>query len=228
MATVTNLFAGDTDTLNVTSYVGPSFTPTAGDLLVIFAGASGTVAASPTMTASANGLTFTLLGSATKNTSADTLYAYVANQLVPASPSAMTVTFDCTGDAATGCIISGAGVTGISKISSAAVLQYAEVNNVLGGTAPSTVFTNNCDTNSPTLQAVLTGVGTGSTPPTNWTEQVDVTYATPTTGGGYSSRDSGFASTTITLGSTTNGACCAIALELDASALPLLVMGPRN
>jgi hypothetical protein len=229
VAAVTNAYVPTADSSNVTSYASPAFTPTVGDLLIGIVPATGTVLASPTLTASANGITFTLVGSATKNTSADTLYVFVANQLAPAAPASMTLTFDCTGDAATGAIVCCALVSGMTQTGLAAIRQNAKIDNVLGGTAPTTTFAASALTGNPTIQAVLTTVATGSTPPTNWTERVDTTYSLPTTGGGYSSRDSGFTGTAITLGSTANGACCAFAVELDTSApLPLLVMAPRN
>lgn len=216
MAAVTNGPAATNNTSNVTSYVSNSFTPAQGDLLVAFVVASGTVATG-TMTASANGITFTKVTSAVKNTSADTCYCFIANQLVGDAPASMTVTFNCTGDAATGAIISVARVSGMIVAGLTAVRQSAKIDNVAGGTAPTTTFAANALTTNPCLQGVATTVATGSTPPTNFTERTDVTYATPTTGGGYSSRDSGHTTTTITLGSTSNGACCAVAVELDAT-----------
>ena len=153
MAAVTNGPTATASTSNTTSYASNSFTPNAGDLLVAFVIASGTVATG-TMTASANGITFTKVGSAVKNTSADTLYCFVANQLVPASPASMTVTFDCTGDAATGAIVSVALVSGMYLAGTAAVRQSAKVDNVAGGTAPSTVFSQSALTGNPTLQGV--------------------------------------------------------------------------
>lgn len=219
MAAVTNAIAGGTaDTNNVASYASASFTPVVGDLLIVTAGSSGTVTATATMTASANGITFTQVLRSTKNTSLDSLYVFVANQLVPASPAAMTVTLGLGADAGTGCITSVARVSGMSKTGTTAIRQSAKVDNVLGGTAPATTFGLSCLTGNPTTFSIATGVATGATTPVGWTEQVDTTYATPTNGGGYHSRDSGFTGTTITLGSTGNGACTAIALELDSSA----------
>lgn len=222
MAAVTNAVAPTASTTNATSYASPSFTPTARDLLVLFVPTSGTTATG-TATASANGITFTKVGQATKGAGPDTLYCFIANQLVPPSPASMTTTFDCTGDTASGAIVCIALVSGMSRAGLSAIRTIAGVqqvdddSGVAGGVAPSTVFPANALTTNPTIQGVLTTVGSGSTPPTNWTERVDATYATPTTGGGYSSRDSGFTGTTITLGSTANGNCCAYAIELDAS-----------
>jgi hypothetical protein len=217
MGTATNLITGgDPDTTNGTSYVSPSHTPPANQTLVYMVQASGTTATAPTLTASANSLTFTLVEQATKNTSADRQYLFVANQATPGSPVAMTVTFDCSADAATGAIISGVGYD-ITKVGTAAIRQSAKVDNVAGGTAPATTFAAAALTTNPTIFAFHVGVTTGSTPPTNWTEQVDANYSTPAQGGGYATRDSGFTGTTVTLGSSTNGACSAVAVELDAS-----------
>lgn len=219
MAAVANRLAGGTaNTANATSYVSGSFTPVAGELLVVFVHASGSVDASPTLIVSANGITFAQHATvAIKRTSLDTTWAFVANQLVPGSPAAMTVTFTCTSDAATGAIIAVAGVSGMSQVGLAAVRQAAKVDNVAGGAAPSTTFASACQTGNPILFGQHTSVTTGITPPTGMTSQVSTSYTTPTDGGGYCSRDGGFTGTTITLGSTTNGLCSALSLELDAS-----------
>jgi hypothetical protein len=68
-------------------------------------------------------------------------------------------------------------------------------------------------------------VGNSSSPagiakPTSWTEQVDVGYATPSTGLEYASRNSGFTGTTITWASTSATVWGAISVELDTSAAP--------
>lgn len=219
MATIANRITGGTvSTADVTSYASASFTPVAGELLVVVVHANRTVAASPTVTASANSLTFTKLSTtATKNTSLDTSYVFVADQAVPSSPAAMTVTFDCTGDAATGTIICVAGIAGMSKFGSTAVRQAAKVDNVAGGTAPVVTLASACLTTNPTIFTTFgTAVG-GFTAPTGWTEQVDAAQATPSSSGGYASRDSGFTGTTVTQGNSNNGNSGAIVVEFDAS-----------
>lgn len=221
MGAVTNRLAGGTaSTNNVTSYPSASFTPVAGEVLFVSCQATGTVASAPTLAASANGLTFTRLPTiARKNTNVDTQWWFVSNEFVPASPSAMTVTFNCPQDAATGCIISVAGVSGLTKTGSAAVRQMAGNSNIAGGTAPSATFSSACLATNPVLFAAFTTVTTGRTPPSGFTEQVDATYSTPATGGGYSSIDSGFTGTVVSSTDNTSGACCALALEIDASGL---------
>lgn len=230
MAAVLNAFGAVASTSNITGpFNSASFTPTADDLLVIFAAASGTVAAAPTVTASANGLTFTPLSTVARSASgADSLYVFVADQLVPSSPVAMTVSFTAVGDAATGAIVGGARVTGMTKVGTAAIKQAAKTDNGASGTAPTATFGAAVDTANPTILFVINSTGAASmTTPASWTERVDVGYSSPTTGGGYFTRDSGFTGTTITLGATLASIWGAIAIELDASAattttLPLI------
>lgn len=218
MATVTNRGTPLADTTNTAAYATASFTPVAGELLVVMVQATGTVASAPTLSASANGLTFVRLPTvARKNTNVDTQWMFVANQLVPASPASMVLNFSCSQDAATGCIIAIAGVAGMSKVGSAAVRQQGSGNNFAGGTAPSATFPFAPLAENALLFAAHTSVQTGRTPPVGWTEQVDVAYATPATGGGYSSRDSGFTGLTVTSTDSTSGPCSALALELDTS-----------
>lgn len=216
-AVTTNAVAPTADTSNTTSYASPAFTPVVGDLLVVYAGASGTIATGTTLTASANGLTFTLVDSVMKRISQDTTYCFVANQLVPSSPASMTVTFTCT-DAATSACVAIARISGMVKTGLAAIKQQAKAENVLAGSAPVTVFGANADTNNVTLFGQASTVGTTRTPPTGWTSQGETFLTAPTGGFYYGSRDSGFAGTTITGGSTTNGACSALSVELDTSA----------
>jgi hypothetical protein len=232
VATTTNAIAGGTmSTSNAATYASASFTPVAGDLLVVFAGVSATTTAG-TMTASANGITFTRVTNAVRLTSADRLYCFVANQLVPASPAAMTVTMNVTGDNGTGAGIMVARISGMTRAGLAAIRQSAVVSNVAAGVAPSTVFTNSCLTDNPTLMGVFHGTAAPAyTPTTNWTEQVDASYTVPTAGCAYQSRDSGFTGTTITAGTTTIGQNCAISVELEtyASGLnPKITLAPQR
>lgn len=77
MASVT-LRSGVASTSNSGAVASASFTPTAGDLLVVFAFHSGKTTA-PTVTASANGITFTQAGTTIlKNSSADSMTCWVS------------------------------------------------------------------------------------------------------------------------------------------------------
>lgn len=227
-ATVTHRIA-TASTSNVTSYASGAFTPAAGDLLIAFVVASGTVATG-TMTDSQS-LGFTKVTSALKASSVDTVYAFVSNNL--AANSSMTVTFDCTGDAATGAVIFVASVSGMLRAGLNAIAQSAIQENQAASGTPAPAFTNAVNTNNPTLGSVGNGSNpAGMTPPSSWTEDAagDTGYNTPPTGGEYAFRNSGFTGTTITWGSTSATAFGAIILELEtrSSIRGMLTLGVGN
>ncbi len=217
MAGTVTLGVTDVDTSNVTSYLTGSFATAANDLLVVFVVATATVAAGGC--SDNGGGTYTKITSSTKNASADTLYLFVANQLDPGSAT-RTVTFTSTGDAATGAVIIVLRVAGMSKTGTAAVRQTAVQNNQASGTTPAPAFAASVLTGNPTVGFVGNATNPATmTPPAGWTEQGDVGYATPTTGGEGVSRDSGFSGTTITWGGTSGSAFGDIVAELDATIL---------
>lgn len=204
-----------TSTSNATSYTSGSFTPANGELLVCGVVATATAAAAPTLSDSLGG-TWTLAATAPWNGTTNTIYFFVRTALI-GTGAAMTVTFDCTGDAATGAAIEVAGVSGMTKTGATALLQSAANKNG-AATTPATTFAAAAQTGNPTL--VFLGSATnppGVTVPTGWTQQDNTGYATPTTGSQYVSRDSGYTGTTITWGSTSASLWGALAVELDAS-----------
>jgi hypothetical protein len=116
-------------TTDGTSFTTSSFTPSADRLLVVFVVASDTVAVGA-CSDSVDGA-MTLVGSTTKNSGADTIYCFVGAALT--ASTARTITFTCTGDAASGAVIEVAEVAGISRVSSAAIRQFAVQANQAGG-----------------------------------------------------------------------------------------------
>lgn len=214
-ATVTDSGATTASTSNATSYAATAFTPTAGDLGVVMVVASGTVATHPTVTDSQN-IGYTLVSTTLFAASANSIYIFVANDTWAASST--TVTFKCPEDGATGTVIMIARVSGMTRLGGAAVKQTATTPNHATGSAPSTTFGASALTGNPTL----TVVGNSTNPPaltnpTSWTTQANSGYATPTTGGTYASRDSGFTGTAITWGSNSGSAFGAAAIELDTT-----------
>lgn len=208
-------------TANGTSYASGSFTPPANGYLVVVVAAIASTLAAPTLTASANGLTFerSSVQADTTGSSGGHLYVFAAEQKTPGSPSAMTVTFDCTGDAAAGCFIFVESVTSMFRFGAGAgeaLLQVGKVDEVASGTAPTVPFGSNVLTANPTIFAHVGVVATGVTPPSGMTERADDAIATPAMGASIHTRDSGFTGSSITLGSAA-GACCAIAIEIDTS-----------
>jgi hypothetical protein len=203
-------------TAQATSYASNAFTPAAGDLLVVFVTASGT--GDPGTMTDSQGLGFTKIAGTAYAGNANTVYVFVSNSF--ASASSMTVTFDCTGDSATGCVLQVARVSGMSRTGASAVLQSA-VAKATGGTIPAATFAAAVETGNPTLGLVGNISNPAAlTPPTSWTEQDDTGYFTPTTGAEYVSRNSGFTGTTITWGAASASAHGEVIVELDTSAAP--------
>lgn len=197
-----------------TSLVSGAFTPAAGELLIAFVTASGTTGTG-SMTDAQN-LGWSLITSVLKNSSADTIYAFVSNHT--AAASSMTVTFTDTA-ASTGYVIQVAGVSGMTRTGLGAILQKATQANQAAAGTPALAFASAVQTGNPTLGVVGNSTNVaGMTPPTSWTEQNDTGFATPTTGAEYVSRDSGFTGTTVTWGSTSASAFGDIIVELDTSA----------
>lgn len=195
-----------------------SFTPATDDLLIVGACVRNSVDATPTLTSSVGGKTFTLVAAspALFNTSANKIYIFVADQL--ASNASQTVTFDTPNDSGAATVIMVARVSGMTRTGTSAIKQTAtpDENNASGQT-PTSPFGANVDTNNPTIGFVCNNTNPATvTNPTNWTEAADVGSAAPL-GGEYVYRDSGFSSTTITWGSTFGSAGGATSVELDTS-----------
>lgn len=201
---------------NLSEYVSGTFTPAADDLLVVFVAATDTAAAG-TLESSVTALTFSKVGHALKNSSVDRLYCFVADRM--ATAELQTVTFKCTGDAATGAVIVVARVSGLTKCGLAAIRQSAKQDNQAGGAAPAPAFSGAAQTGNPTLGAVINAANpAGMTAPASWTELNDTGYASPTTGLEYVHRNSGFTGTTITWGSSSASAFGSFIIELDTAA----------
>jgi len=194
-----------------TSYASAAFTPTAGSLLVVFVKGNATRAAG-SLASSVGGKTFTEITNRNYGT-ADRVYAYVADQTSDAS--SQTVTFDCTGDTATGAQIAIYEITGLSKVGTTAILQSA-VNNGASGATPDITFAAAAQTGNPTLYFAAQNANAGLTKPTGWTEDFDTGSAT--TRIECCHRDSGFTGTNIPNGNTASAAWGAIGVEVDSSA----------
>jgi hypothetical protein len=225
MATVTDPNIDAVSTSNVTSYGNAefapdlAFTPAVDDLIVVCVTTSGSVepTASGALTDDQSG-TYTKAITSLRTGSASSNYIFVRNQAV-ASAVLHTLTFTCTGDAATGAAAVPLRVAGMSKYGATAVKQTAFTSNIGAGGTPAATFGT----------AVLTGnvvigmVGASTNPvtvtePTSYTEAADVGYATPAAGIEVVFRNSGETGTTITWGSTTVGTSGVCIVELDTSA----------
>jgi hypothetical protein len=216
MATITHRVTTPS-TSNASSYASGSFTPAVGDLIIVAVVASATVAAS-SVTSSA-GYTFTKITSAVKAASADTLYLFVSNQLVT-SAVAQTVTYDCTGDAATGAIVSVVTAASMTRVGAAAVLKSGKQDNGAAAATPTVSLGSAALTGNALVGFVANGASPAAmTQPSTWTELTDATgYASPTTGIEVVSINSGFTGSTVTWGGTSGTAFGAIVVELDTTA----------
>jgi hypothetical protein len=216
MAAVTHAVSTPS-TSNTTSYLSGSFTPAADDLLVVFVSITASVSATPTLTSSVGGKTFSLKDTALWGTSTHKMFVFVADQL--ASNVSQTVTFDCSDDSATGCNITVARVSGITKTGLTAILQTAKSENQSGaGSNPATTFSSSALTGNPTITCISSNDNTNMTEPTDWAHLARPGYGTPVNETTSAYRDSGFTGTTITWANTTNGDYAVLAVEIDASA----------
>jgi hypothetical protein len=205
------------DTTNTTSYTTASFGIVINELIIVFVGKTASIV-DGTVTDSLGG-TYVQAHIVNKSAGSDEAQAFVRTTLT-ASTTSMTVNYDCTGDAATGCIIMVVRVNGVTRTGASAIRQFGGQNAQAGGTTPAPSFPAACLTGNPTIGFVNNETNpAGMTAPASWTElTADVGHSQPAAGGEYVIRNSGFTGTTITWGSTSASEYCDIILEIDTSA----------
>lgn len=195
-------------TSNVTSYASGSFTPAASDLLIAVVTATDTVATG-TMTDSQS-LGFTKIAGQTYNSAADSIYVFRANAL--AAASSMTVTFDCTGDAATGATVC------VFRIANADGVYVRAVGTGSGAasTTPTVALPQAVDSRNAVIGACGNGANPAAlTPPASWSELGDTGYGTPPSGQEAASRNSGETLASIAWGGTSGTAWGAAVVEIS-------------
>lgn len=199
-----------------TSFTTSSFNPIVGELLSVWVLATACTLETPTLTDSQGG-TYALISKTTKAAGADSLYHFVRNSLIPAT-TAMSYTFDCTGDAATGFALVAFGISAMLRTGADAVKQHKEAANQSAAGTPSLTFDASCLTSNPTLGIVASATNPpGLTPPTSWTESRDEGNTTAAIGYEIIFRNSGFAGTTITWSNTSATAFAAGIVEFDTT-----------
>jgi hypothetical protein len=199
-----------------------------GDLLIAIATVSGQ-ASGGTFSSDTQSLGgWTVIATALKNTSFDSIVVAVANALAVAD-TFLTVTFTpAGGPTSTGVNLSVLRVSGMTRTGSAAIRQSAKQDNQTGTFTPAPTFSVAALTGNPTIGAVGNGTNPATlTAPASWTEVNDIGYAAPTNGLEVVSRDSGFTGTTVTWGSSSASAWGSIIIELDTSAPFALPPVPR-
>ena len=170
--------AGLSVTTNLSSYAMTAFTPTANSLLVVFVSAVGTVAAAPTMTGGS--LTWTRELHLTSISGSVTTQAIFWAK-VGGSPVSTAPTFDCTGDAATGCSMTCIQFTGYDS-NAANPIQQTKISAVLtngtNGTITFDAALNTLNGYAIALVGAFTTAG-NVTPPASWTEADDGGVGSP-------------------------------------------------
>lgn len=184
--TASDPVAGLASTSQAASYSMTAFTPTAQSLLVVMVFATGTVVADPTMTG--GGLTWNLESAQTVG--ANKLAIFWAR--VGASPVSTTISFSCSGDNATGCVMSVIQFLGYDQIVKNPIRQFRQSTSTTTSTNANITFPSALVTTNGYAAAFYGGLGANSsTQPTGWTEADDIAYTTPNTNQGVAYRAGG-------------------------------------
>lgn len=216
MAAVTLLGSATFTTTSGTKTV--TATPAVGDLIIIITAHTGnTSTTAPTDDNNAG--RYTLINTAVKNTSADTMKAWIRNDFIRAASSTI---FTHAPGASTGGGLAVLKVTGMLRCGiTGGVLQSAIQSNQ-GAATPAPAFSTAALTGNACIGAVFNATSPATmTAPASWTERNDSGYSTPTTGLETASRDSGETGTTITWGSASGSAFCSLILELNTTTTPI-------
>ena len=212
MAAVTLLGTATFTTASGTKTV--TATPAVGDLIVIVVAHSGsTSSVAPTDNNSSG--TYTLINSAVKATSADTMRVYVRNSLIA---SAASTVFTHAPGTTSGGGLAVLKITGMTRVGSAAVRGSGIQSNQAAATTPAPVLS----LTPLTVNAIITAVFNATSPanttvPSGYTSLMNLGYSTPTTGLRVASDDSGITNATVTWGGTSATIFASLALELDTS-----------
>lgn len=207
-------------TSNTTSYSLVAFTPSANAILTVFVFASDTTAVA-TMTG--GGFSWTLETSVLYNT-VNTAYLFWAK--TGSSPGSTTVTFDCTGDTASGAIIAISEWTGADVSTPNPIKQFKTAATTAAN--PTATF----DANMTTTNGYAGGVGlplSGANvcaQPTLWTEIADTGYGTPTAAACVAHRALGETGATVTFTASSAAYGIIIAEVYESGAGPGGPAGP--
>lgn len=205
-----------TATFNTTSGTKTvTATPAVGDLIVIVTANSGstTTTAAPTDNNGGGG-TYTLVNTAVKATSADTMQVWVRNALITSTAS---TTFTQAPGTTTGGGLVVLDVQGMDKVGASAVVRSGIQSNQASATTPAPTLGATPGINNAIISAVFNASNpVAVTARTGYSTAATGAYNTPATGISVIERDSGETSATITWGGTSATAFASIAVELDA------------
>ena len=191
-------------------------TPAVGDLIVIITAHTGnTSTTAPTDNNAGGGGTYTIVNTAVKATSADTMKVWVRDNLIT---SATSTVFTHAPGTSTGCGLVVIDCQGGDKAGLSAIVQSAIQSNQAAGGTPAPVFASAVNTQNAVIGAVFNASNPAAlTPRTNFTELFDSGYNTPATGLEVMSDNSGETGTTMTWGSTSASAYASLVVEIEAS-----------
>ena len=220
MATTSSVNALASST-NAATYISGAFAPAINDLLLGMIFASDTIATGG-LTSSV-GTTFSQILTVTNN--GHTLYCFVANSLVTSTAS-QTMTFTCTGDAATGIVFHIAKVTGMSRTGLSAILQ-SKTATIATSTIPTVTFDSFSNTSNSIVcvYGVVDALATSTpqavlTVPSGFTKGITGTsYSNPGTRSEYAYKDGGVSIDTASWSTSADAGVIAM-FELDTSAAP--------
>ena len=197
VTTVRGTVSSGTDT---TAYATSAFTPTAGEVLVAFFEFETYNGGAIAVTDSQGG-SWSRVTESSRTAAVDTVQCYVRNSTV--SATSMTVTFTEPLGAA-GCNGAVFSMTGVNGSGSSCIVQ-SQIANDSGASTPTAAFSSTTATGNATLLACFNSANpSGVTSPTGWSDGSNIGHALPTAGERTSYRDSGFAGTTVTWGSSVN------------------------
>ena len=203
---------------NTVSGTSPTvtLTPAVGDLFIVFCQATGNTNATPTCSDANTGGTYTLVGVALSNSSANTISAFVRTATVPNTTST-TVTVACGAHTAAEVVVYA--LSGATVYGSGAIQQFITQANQASSTTPTPTFTNKPNAYNLILSAVgnITNpagitVSAGSSP--TWTRDQNVGQ----TACGLSTEHTNnqLSTKAVTWGSTSASAFASFAIEVVA------------
>jgi hypothetical protein len=191
-------------------------TPAVGDLIVIITAHTGnTSTAAPTDNNAGGGGTYTIVNTAVKATSADTMKVWVRDNLITSATS--TVFTHAPGTSSGGGLVV-IDCQGGDKAGLSAIVQSAIQSNQAANGTPAPVFASAVASDNAVIGAVFNASNPAAlTPRTNFGELFDSGYNNPTTGLEVMSDNSGETGTTMTWGSTSASAYASLVVEIEAS-----------
>lgn len=193
-------------------------TPAVGDLIVIVTAHTGnTSTATPTDNNPGGTGAYTTIVNSKKATNADTMMIHIRTALIT---NAGSTTFTHAPGSSSGGGLAVFAVKGMTKVGAAAARSNGKQENQAASGTPAPVLSNTPLVTNAIISAVFNSTTPAVVQRTGYTEPVDATYNTPTTGLEVMIRDYDETTATLTYGGTSATAFCSAAIELDVGNPP--------